>query len=291
MLHAARIFGGVVWNEMNDRIRIDGVIARMARLCLTSVFIRWSAVFCTIAAADKGDLPLLTRTEQIRRLSVDEARRGYPVRLDAVVTYADLDSLILFVQDETGGIYVNPGGDKTRLQPGQRVQIEGIADPGEFRPFVKLTRLVRGEMAALPHGRLRPFSRLLTGEEDCQWGQVEGVVRSATDEDGRLNLTLAAEGAQFVAIVMVFPQRNAASLINAQVRIEGVCGSFFNDRREFTGLKMFVPSLANVTILKRGPEDVFAQAVQPVEKLLQLRGNELPGRRVRVQGVVTETDG
>ena len=208
------------------------------------------------------------------------------MRLDAVVTYADLDWRILFVQDQTGGIYVNPGETKTNLKPGQRIQIEGTTNPGQFKTFVELTRLVPGEMSSLPHSRLRPLSQLLTGAEDCQWGQVEGVVRSATDQGGRLNLTLSAEGEQFVAIVRA--ERNASNLIDAKVRLEGVYGSSFNDRREFTGLKMFVSSLANVTILKRSPEDVFARAVQPIGTLIQLKTNELPGQRVRVQGVVTE---
>src|SRR6185295_1881533 len=36
--------------------------------------------------AEAGDLPILTRVEEVRRLTMEEANRGYPVRLDAVVT-------------------------------------------------------------------------------------------------------------------------------------------------------------------------------------------------------------
>src|SRR5262249_61466467 len=97
---------------MKLRIGQNGLVSRAACTCLIFEIITWN-LFLSFAADEKSDLAVLTRIEQIRRLSNEEAPRGYPVRLNAVVTYADLDWQILFVRDETGGIFVNPSGNTT----------------------------------------------------------------------------------------------------------------------------------------------------------------------------------
>src|ERR1022692_4950504 len=52
-------------------------------------------------------LPVLTQVSQIRQLTRQQAARGYPVRIRAVVTYSDPAHGDLFVQDSTAGIWVN----------------------------------------------------------------------------------------------------------------------------------------------------------------------------------------
>ena len=54
--------------------------------------------------ATPAGLPTLTTAEQIRELTPDQANRGYPVHLRAVLTYIDYDVGDFFVQDATAGI-------------------------------------------------------------------------------------------------------------------------------------------------------------------------------------------
>src|SRR5689334_11631959 len=51
-------------------------------------------------------LPTLTSTTAVRSLTPQEARRAYPIRLRAVVTYFDSLSPGMFVQDAYGGIFI-----------------------------------------------------------------------------------------------------------------------------------------------------------------------------------------
>src|SRR5260221_83143 len=58
-------------------------------------------------------LPTLTRVDEVRRLTREQAQRAYPVRLRGVVTYfsvlpSDVGGIDadLFVQDATGGMWV-----------------------------------------------------------------------------------------------------------------------------------------------------------------------------------------
>ena len=128
----------------------------------------------------------------------------------------------LFVQDATGGIYVGPAGNKTPLQPGQRVELEGVSSPGGYKPCVSLTRLTPLGTATMPEPQSHPIQHLLTGEEDCNWGEVEGIVRSVGDDGGHLMLRLAKDGMFFTAVVLVFPQTDMAGLVNTRVLLRGV---------------------------------------------------------------------
>ena len=46
----------------------------------------------------------LNRAQQVRDLSIADARNGLPVHLHGVITYVDLSWKILFVQDSSAGI-------------------------------------------------------------------------------------------------------------------------------------------------------------------------------------------
>src|SRR5579862_1825856 len=80
-------------------------------------------------------LPVLTAIKQIRTLAHDEANRGYPVHLKAVVTYDD-PRTDLFVQDSTGGIWVNAPPTRARSEPGTLLEIEGRTEAPDFAPQV-----------------------------------------------------------------------------------------------------------------------------------------------------------
>src|SRR5438477_2078138 len=67
----------------------------------------WWMLFSAGVAAQSNspNLPTLTHAEEVRRLTPDEAAKGYPVRLRGVVTM-DAPAPDFFVQDKTAGIYV-----------------------------------------------------------------------------------------------------------------------------------------------------------------------------------------
>src|SRR5690606_13158562 len=65
-----------------------------------------------------------------------------------------------------------------------------------------------------------------------------------------------------------------------------VCATLFNQKRQLIGIKVFVPSLAFVEVVRPGHPDPFAQEVRAVQSLLQFSDDE-PGHRVRISGTVT----
>src|ERR1700677_4979903 len=92
--------------------------------------------------------PLLTHVNQIRRLTPDQARKGFPVRLSAVVMY--FDALNMFVHDATGGIWVARASNGLTAQPGQLLDLDGITTYHGFAPDIGEPRWSVAGRAAMP---------------------------------------------------------------------------------------------------------------------------------------------
>ncbi|MFB3922202.1 MAG: PAS domain S-box protein [Terriglobia bacterium] len=235
---------------------------------------------------DKADsLPLLTQVSDVRQLTPEEANLGYPVRIRGVVTYFGGSGWELFVQDSTGGIYLEAEKQALNLKVGQLVEVEGYSTSGGFAPDILQPRIrVIGE-APLPKARRVTFKELATGKEDSKWVEVEGIVRTAQDTEGRLVMAVVAGGRFKVHL----PEFNSESRrwVGAKVLLQGVCGSVFNQKRQIIGTVLYVPAPEFVKTLDPAPPDLFALPVRPVHSLMQYnpRGEEI--RQVRLQGVVT----
>src|SRR5215472_10548822 len=73
------------------------------------------------------NLPVLTEIRQIRELPAEQARRQYPVRMKAVVTYFDPHFKTLFIQDDTAGTWVCRTFQETNLYAGDLLELTGAS--------------------------------------------------------------------------------------------------------------------------------------------------------------------
>src|SRR5258707_13295896 len=85
------------------------------------------------------NLSELTKVVQVRNLPVSEAMRGYTVRVTGVLTYNDPASSIQFIQDDSGGIFVDLKRKKFDALPEvrQMVEILGFSGPGDYAPVIE----------------------------------------------------------------------------------------------------------------------------------------------------------
>jgi signal transduction histidine kinase len=229
-------------------------------------------------------LPTLAHVDQIRRLSPEQASLGYPVHVRGVITM-DAPAPDFFVQDATAGIYVE--GSVSPKYPhllGQFVEIEGVTGPGKFAPVIRETKLRMLGKGVLPKPQLSPFSELANGQQDSQWAQVRGIVRSAAVDrsswrETALALRVASEGSEFNVRVPIAHEQDFSSWVDSEILIEGVCGSLYNANRQLTGILFYVPRL---TFIK-----VEAPATEiPLSALLRFSPGEGTRHRVRVRGIV-----
>lgn len=226
----------------------------------------------------------LTKSEQVRALSVDEAAAGRPVRLRGVITN-DVPAPDFFVQDSTAGVYVE--GSKGTAFPhhfGDLVEVEGVTGPGKFAPVVREQRLRVVGRGTLPTARLYLFSQLAAGQLDSQWAQIRGIVRAASIDrtswrETTLAMRVASGGGEFNVRVPITEERDFSSWVDSEVLIEGVCGSLFNSQRQLIGVLFYVPRLSFIRI------EASAKEV-PFTGLLRFSPGEGGKHRLRVRGVV-----
>ncbi len=233
-------------------------------------------------------LPTLRTVAELRALSPDESRRGYPVEISGVVTFFDREWPGMFIHDGANGVYVSSGEQEFEVTVGDRVQVRGISDPGGYAPMITkpmVTFLNRGK---LPEAKRAALEQLSSGRDDSQWVEVEGVVRSVRLNGNHLELDLAADGREFNALIPVpLNGREPAQLVDSKVRLRGVCGVRINANRQLVGILIHVPQWSEADVLEAGPTDPFAVAARPIRELLLFKAQDSPGRRVKVRGAVT----
>jgi diguanylate cyclase (GGDEF)-like protein len=77
-------------------------------------------------------------------------------------------------------------------------------------------------------------------------------------------------------------------LLDAQVRVVGVCGAVFNEKRQLIGLKFFVPDPKYIEILEPAPAE--SAKLRPIVTLLRFDPLNLSIHRTTVRGTVTLQD-
>lgn len=227
---------------------------------------------------------VLTTAREAHSLPNGVARFGYDVRLRAVVTFSDPVNHLLFVQDHTDGIFVEPRHSPA-LRAGDSVEITGVT-AADFAPDVAKAQVKVIGHRGLPAPGSGNFESAIRGREDCHWIELGGVVQRAAPGQGDTLLTLAWGRERYKAHVLAPPQ-SLASLVDAEVRIRGVCGALFNGKRQMLGIQMFVPGREQIRVLRPAPADPFSMPPSSVEDLMKFSMAREMGHRVRLRGAVT----
>jgi signal transduction histidine kinase len=222
-------------------------------------------------------------------LTPEQAKRGFPVRIRGVVTWQVPLSLI--VQDRTAGIWVyleNPAD----LSQGDEVEVVGHVSEGLFSPVVYGYTVHKLGHRALPKPRDVSFKQLSTGEMDCQFVSVTGLVRSAGVGYGasRLHLPSLRIALKDGVVDAILPAEDASGvgrLIGAVVRVNAAATAIKNENRQIIAPQLSVQGLHNVTVLRPPPSDLFAQSTMPLGNVMQYRSGTDYWHPVRVAGIVT----
>ncbi len=191
----------------------------------------------------------------------------------------------LFVQDDTGGVFVYGQWNRNDLKSGDLVEVRGVTDQGAFAPLVVPNRVTPLGTAPLPAARKATLFQLATGQYDGQWIEAHGVVRSSALEDGLLRVKINdPDGALFVYV----PAENApTNLVDAVVRVRGVCSARPNAKHQISSLVIWSPSLDWMQIEDPGVADPMSLPTHSIASLSQFRPHDLLPRRVKIAGVVT----
>lgn len=214
--------------------------------------------------------------------------KSFPVVLRGVITYIDLEYDSFYVHDGADGILVvnqlDAGLAPLVKEEGSYVEVRGHIDP-EMQAVVPdgfVTVLGRGRM---PEARRHSWDYLITGKDDAQWVQIEGVVSDLQD----VGLTLIVAGGRLTAVINDFDKHSQERLLGSLVRLSGVCAPVRDNRNRRVGLQLLAPYSDCIEVLQPAPENPFDLATRRIIDLANQvsRSTNLTVRLTKTVGVVT----
>ena len=252
----------------------------------------WSAIN---AAAGEAPAPL-TRVAEIRRLSREDAAKALPVKISGVSLWTGLWAVV--VDDGEQSIWVpiqqNNGLGKfdfrqVDCQPGSHLEIEGVTDPGGYAPIVMPTAIRRIGTLPMREARRVSVDRLLSGSEDGQRVEIEGVVQEFVHSSlgpGAVMLSMVTDGNFCRVFVVDGGSLDESQLVDARVRVTGILAPDHNARAQVVNLKLLTTSAGNFDILSRPPADPFQSPRVPLDRLAPFSPESSPSHRKVTSGIV-----
>jgi PAS domain S-box-containing protein len=265
------------------RIRWGAGPAILAAVCVAQL----CAPRCCFAAP----LGPLTTIQQVRGLPPEEAERGLPVHLRGTVLLLSGWKNSFFFSDGSVAVSIDRNDTLPEVQSGDEVEVFGKTSAGRFAPIIVSDRVQTIGRARMPPAPMRSYSEMEGGGEDSQWVRVRGVVQAAwiAPSWGRTVLFLEIDlgGAQITARVHDFAVADPSYLVDTEVSVQGVCGTNFNHRRQFVGLRLFVADMNSIVVEKAAPVHPFDQSPQDLDSLQRFSISSGPQHRIHVSGTVT----
>lgn len=242
-------------------------------------------------SAQKYRGQVLRSVVAVRHLAPAEANGAVPVRLDGVVTFADVNWQSVFVQDSTGGIYVSYSANTAHAQPGDRVTVVGLSNQGDYAPVVAAAKLIHRGRASLPQPLQLTPREAASGALDSVFVEIEGVVHAVSSKQDLTHVAFSVDSPSGAIRVVTSPSFGSLEQLrrmeDATARIRGICGAIFNSRRQFVGYQLLLSSIEDIWVIAASHQDPFALPPTPINQLLRYSPNAAFNHRVTVAGMVT----
>ena len=266
-------------------------LQRQIRACVIGV-VAAVAAWGSAAAASPPRAVSFTTARAVHSLPPDRATNKYPVHLHAVLTYYDpyIDPRrgAIFVCDRSGCVFVSiPHRPILPLHSGDLVDISGVTGPGDYASIVDANEIRAVGKSSLPTPRKVSSEDLFSGAYDCDWIEVQGVVRAVHYGTGTVALEILSNGRTFPAASVVEPGANYDALIDSQIRLTANTSPVFNSRRQMVGVHAFFPSLRQIHVLSAAPDDPFQLPAMHISDLFRVSTGSNLSHRVHMEGVLT----
>jgi signal transduction histidine kinase len=246
-----------------------------------------------------GALPMLTTADQVLRLEPDEAQRGYPVKIQGVVTCVVEEHNGFLIQDSTRAVFVRNSLPSTALpRRGERLEIEGQSDKGSFAPLVRLSQLENLGAGTLPQAVEPSWDQLMNGSLDDQLVEIRGVVEEVVPHPkgypeswSKMSLRTLGGTLQVDVWLVGTNFENLEHYEDAVVRLRGclfVTLSPDSPQLERGHIRMYVDA---IKLDEPAPVDEFSAPQKRAAELTLFDPRASAFQRVKVSGVILYTIG
>ena len=281
----------------NISLSIGSIWSRsLIRECLVGwiLIVGWLA---GIRAADNPESqPPIETIGEILKHGHELGYENRPVLVTGVITYAETNWRLTFIQDDTGGIYFF--GDTQILSdagtvPGRRMTLRGKVGRGRIRPIILgtgpnqlVTEVHAGGLVALPKPMKVAGDVLAEPSFNSQWVEVEGKVSGVRLVDDRAALDLVVDGKPLEVTLPRYTRSDLLPrhLIGLDIVTHGVMGASWDSHDRFDKPQLMVPSVGYITVQPRALEALFSTSSRSIKELVEELSE---GRRTRLSGTVT----
>lgn len=174
------------------------------------------------------------------------------------------------------------------LTAGQTVEIEGVTGPGAYAPIIVPHSIKVAGEGKWPDAKAATSQQLLSGQEDSQLVQVKGIVRSLRLDSStkQYQIALMVDGERLTAYAEQIPVAQPEELVDSVVKVQGVCSTLFNPKRQLSGVLLLAPRAADLIVEQPAPAKPFDAPAQDISSLLQFTPQGNFGHRVKLRGTV-----
>jgi PAS domain S-box-containing protein len=183
------------------------------------------------------------------------AGQAQMVRSEGIVTYKGPQMLCL--QDKDSGIRVFLQRESTDIQPGDLVQVAGLALPDGFSPKLVQARVRKVGRSDLPAAGVADFFQAyMQSTQDATRGQVEAIFEGQGASDSALKLELRCQATKrdFYAYLPAATPLPPSLLPGARVRLRGVVKLQVEEPLDagqvVTAFEMYLNSPADIQVLE-----------------------------------------
>jgi signal transduction histidine kinase len=251
------------------------------------------------AAAGEAPAPI-TRVADIRLLSREDAAKALPVRISGVCVWNGMNVMVIhdgqmciwveLRRQEIVGIRdFNPDDCKV----GSHVRVDGKTCEGGYGPVIMPSAIRRLGTLPPPAPRCFDMEHLLSGAEDSQWIEIEGVVQeihpNAPDSVVKM-LTLITDGHSCRLVILDGSGVDDDRWVDARVRVRGIFAPDHNGRAEAVALKLLVNSRSDLSLLSPPPQDPFRSQRVALNRLAPFSSEARPWHRKVTSGIVSFAD-
>jgi signal transduction histidine kinase/CheY-like chemotaxis protein len=245
----------------------------------------FGTVLALVGCASHRSAGPLERIEQIVALPVQAYDQRLPVHITGWATVPEASMNVLFIEDGTGAARVDLPFAQLSIEPGERVEVGGIAGMGGSAPTITAAHVQvlpgKHEPRALPIS----IADLLASPTGFRYVELQGVLRRSRyyDRAGRSMVRIGSRGGTIDAHIGGLGAVESRLAPGDRVLLRGVASS----SRDVYG------NPGRVQLWTSGPDDVVRVeavpaeiAIQTVRSVSSLSPASLPERLLHLRGTV-----
>ncbi|HAM73466.1 MAG TPA: hypothetical protein DCM86_17670 [Verrucomicrobiales bacterium] len=233
--------------------------------------------------------PPLFNAKSLQQMTVPDDARSARVRLSGVVTLVEPFWNLLFVQDETGGIFCDSARLETVPAHWRKLELEGYMTTGSYLPILVATGYRDLGPGQLPAPLPIDADDLWKGHHDGDRVRVSGFVTEATLSSSslrHLQLQVSAAGREFTLKVFGSPAAGLTNLVYSRVEADGVFGAEGDGQGHLTSVTVLVQSSGDLRVVADAATSLAAASPAPIRDLLAAKAPSSTDGLRRTRGTV-----